>query len=127
MHRRPSHSFRLLPCIAPSHSDSLEFLLLLSWLCTCVCFYVLCVYQMRITDWMSTARGEIQKWVELEAELVKAKRDAGDVIENQAMRQRELDKTLLRNKAWQRARRRDARDKLLSATAGALALGDGDD
>ena len=92
-----------------------------------MCFYVLCVYQMRITDWMSTARGEIQKWVELEAELVKAKRDAGDVIENQAMRQRELDKTLLRNKAWQRARRRDARDKLLSAAAGALALGDGDD
>ena len=34
-----------------------------------MCFYVLCVYQMRITDWMSTARGEIQKWVELEAEL----------------------------------------------------------
>jgi hypothetical protein len=74
---------------------------------------------------MNTAEAEIKKWVDLEAEAIKEMRKLGDVVETQASRQRELDATVIRNKAWQRARRRDAREKLMAASG--MMDFDGDD
>ena len=76
---------------------------------------------------MSTAQAEIQKWVDLEEKMIKDKRRQGDVVETEAQRKRDLDATLVRNKAWQRARRRDAREKLMAASGGVDFGPDGDD
>jgi hypothetical protein len=70
---------------------------------------------------MSVSSEEIKKWEALEEEAEEAKRVRGDVVEAAAHRKREMDGTLLRNKEWQRARRRDAREQLVAA------LGGGDD
>ena len=74
--------------------------------------------QNRMCEWMAASSEEIKRWVQLEVEAIKDRREAGDSIENEAHRTRALEATLLRNKAWQRARRRDARQRLLAATAG---------
>lgn len=75
---------------------------------------------------MTTAVDEIRKWVTMEEDEIKKRREQADAIETAAQRTRELHEVSLRNKSWHRARRRDARQKLLAATAAGFEP-DGDD
>jgi hypothetical protein len=71
--------------------------------------------QVKITAWMSTASAEMEKWIRYEEEKVAAARLAADTREAETKKQVELDEKKVSIKQWQKARRRDAREKLLAA------------
>lgn len=71
--------------------------------------------QTRITAWMSTSQAEVDRWLKLEEDQVKAKRMQGEVAEAEVKKRGELAEKKVLIKNWQKARRRDARDRLLAA------------
>lgn len=73
------------------------------------------ILQVRISEWMATSRVEVEKWILAEAEEIKAKREKGDAVEAAAKTDAELAEKKVTIRKWQKARRRDARDKLLAA------------
>lgn len=66
---------------------------------------------------MDASRVEVQKWLAIEREATIAKRDAGFVAEAETHKAKELEEKKVTIRQWQKARRRDARDKILAALA----------
>ncbi len=73
--------------------------------------------QSRVSAWMVSSQLEIAKWVELDKVAVKEKREAGDATEAALAKATELAEKKVLIRKWQKARRRDARDKILAAIA----------
>lgn len=64
---------------------------------------------------MAASQVEVQKWIQRDLEAVQAKREAADVREATVSKEAELAEKKVLIRKWQKARRRDARDKILAA------------